>query len=233
MAIQFWSVLLVLLPDRIASQRNRAKPQARHVPHLGQKWPQRALAPPCFTPQLLFPPCPSRSSIPFCSQGTSSRNPQTDVALLEERLCPLDTPHTCHRNQQLRSFLSIQSAIGSFGGVLSLVSSVLVLFFGAGRVAPFGLVQKWLLRSSTKAKIRKAYRNDHINDMDEKQGSLASSFQSSLEGEPQAHHHRELKVLERRVKELETVLRDLYLDMKLIDTDDEQDQVSTNTTEEV
>lgn len=148
----------------------------------------------------------------------------------------LPARHSTHLPQESTTeilVLSIQSAIGSFGGVLSLVSSVLVLFFGAGRVAPFGLVQKWLLRSSTKAKIRKAYRNDHINDMDEKQGSLASSFQSSLEGEPQAHHHRELKVLERRVKELETVLRDLYLDMKLIDTDDEQDQVSTNTTEEV
>ncbi|KAK3827819.1 MAG: hypothetical protein J3Q66DRAFT_5381 [Benniella sp.] len=55
--------------------------------------------------------------------------------------------------------VSIHGAIASFGGVLSIISAGLIIFFGSKRVTPFGIVQKWFMRGSTRQNIMKAYGN--------------------------------------------------------------------------
>ncbi|KAF9362874.1 hypothetical protein BGX34_005353 [Mortierella sp. NVP85] len=72
--------------------------------------------------------------------------------------------------------MSIHGAIASFGGVLSIVSAGLIFFFGSKRVTPFGVVQKWFMRGSTRQNIMKAYGNwedagDSSSFIDEKRGT--------------------------------------------------------------
>lgn len=118
--------------------------------------------------------------------------------------------------------MTVQTAIGSFGGIMSLITSFIVFFFGAGRVNPFGFVQNRILGYGTRERIRRIYGTwkkdeeslDHIQDKHE--GSPQPPLDQEL-----AAHRRQLNIQDRKIKELETLLKTFYLDMNLVDTKDD------------
>ncbi|KAF9362592.1 hypothetical protein BGX34_005863 [Mortierella sp. NVP85] len=56
--------------------------------------------------------------------------------------------------------VSIGDAVGSWGGVFSLVATVYYLLFGTGKMIPFGYVQQFLLRRGTKKMIKREYAEE-------------------------------------------------------------------------
>ncbi|KAK3810160.1 MAG: hypothetical protein J3Q66DRAFT_352285 [Benniella sp.] len=56
--------------------------------------------------------------------------------------------------------LSIGGALGSWGGVFSLVGSIYYFLFGTGKMTPFGYVQRFLLRRGTKRMIKRDYADE-------------------------------------------------------------------------
>ncbi|KAK3827418.1 MAG: hypothetical protein J3Q66DRAFT_319 [Benniella sp.] len=54
----------------------------------------------------------------------------------------------------------ISGALGSWGGVFSLVTTVYHLLFGVGKMSPFGYIQQFLMRSGTKRMIKKDYADE-------------------------------------------------------------------------
>ncbi|KAF9354255.1 hypothetical protein BGX34_011127 [Mortierella sp. NVP85] len=63
-------------------------------------------------------------------------------------------------------FLDIPGAVATWGGVFSLVVSVFYLLFGSGRLSPFGVVQTYLVHSSTKRRLRDAYLQRNEDGVD-------------------------------------------------------------------
>ncbi|KAF9116238.1 hypothetical protein BGX27_004089 [Mortierella sp. AM989] len=165
--------------------------------------------------------------------------------------------------------VSAPEALSSWGGAFSLIVSIFVLLFGDRPFSPFGLIQKYILKSSTKKKI--AYVCKKEKDADDGNSSLATLDGNYLEAEQpkaplpfllgptrgaesqqnnrqqdltavhhqqQQIHHEELVSLreqvqilqkalrhsqknEQRVKEIEILLREFYLDMDLVQPDGE------------
>ncbi|KAI8599052.1 hypothetical protein EDD21DRAFT_380858 [Dissophora ornata] len=54
---------------------------------------------------------------------------------------------------------SLPDAFASWGGAVSIVFALFYVFFGSRRIAPFGLIQKFLMRESTKSNIAAVYGN--------------------------------------------------------------------------
>ncbi|KAF9963712.1 hypothetical protein BGZ65_000258 [Modicella reniformis] len=122
--------------------------------------------------------------------------------------------------------LSIPSALGSFGGLLSLASALLIIFFGSGRLAPFGVIQSCFMRSSTKARIKGIY-GAWKQDMDNS-GTIQGRHDSTSFLQQQPHPEEsvatfqvQLKRQEKRLMEMETLLKEFYLDMELVDTSED------------
>ncbi|ORZ26607.1 hypothetical protein BCR41DRAFT_202676 [Lobosporangium transversale] len=55
--------------------------------------------------------------------------------------------------------VSAPDAFSSWGGLFSLVFGVFYMLFGSRRMSPFGIIQKYMLRSRTKAMIANIYGN--------------------------------------------------------------------------
>ncbi|KAK3828376.1 MAG: hypothetical protein J3Q66DRAFT_12370 [Benniella sp.] len=63
-------------------------------------------------------------------------------------------------------FLDIPGAVATWGGVFSLVVSIFYMLFGSGRLSPFGVVQTYLVHSSTKKRLRDAYPQRNEDGVD-------------------------------------------------------------------
>ncbi|KAF9274651.1 hypothetical protein BGZ88_002880 [Linnemannia elongata] len=86
----------------------------------------------------------------------------------------LNLPLSEIRNRQVL-ILSIPEAFSSWGGAFSIVLTVFGALFGHGQYSPFGVIQKVLLRASTKANLGRVYGNWRKDNY--------SSSLSTLEGD--------------------------------------------------
>ncbi|KAI8358809.1 hypothetical protein B0O80DRAFT_256329 [Mortierella sp. GBAus27b] len=131
----------------------------------------------------------------------------------------------------------IQAAIASFGGIFSLISSVLILLYGAGRIAPFGFVQRWFMNAGTRERMNTIYgtwkqgdgtantagtaddKEKQVDPFSSEKQMESSSSETPLDGNI-SDLREQVRVHETRFKELETLLKTFYLDMGLVNTDD-------------
>ncbi|KAG0221342.1 hypothetical protein BGX31_009981 [Mortierella sp. GBA43] len=145
--------------------------------------------------------------------------------------------------------MSVPDALASWGGVFSLVVTVFYVLFGSRQMSPFGVIQTYLLSTSTKKAVKNVYgkrvhhnanENDDKNtDTLEEQEEESSSQRIAIDMLDQEDPSRpsgqwsledmkeELTLLRNRLREheerskrfehFESLVRDLYLDMGLVD----------------
>ncbi|KAG0326149.1 hypothetical protein BGZ99_010054 [Dissophora globulifera] len=188
------------------------------------------------------------------------------------------------RSQQVL-LVSASEAFSSWGGAFSFVFGMFYIIFGSRRITPFGLIQKFLMRATTKSKIANVYgnwkrdKNGNYHQGGRRVSSSASfsplasidprspgaqsvQYQqqaplpflpanttpqstysqtvgsgqelSNVHQQQQIHHEellslrdqmkthakvlRHLQKHEQRFKDMETLLKEFYLDMDLVDT---------------
>lgn len=74
--------------------------------------------------------------------------------------------------------VSLPDALSAWGGVCTLVFGAFFLLFGSARLSPFGVVQRYFMRSSTKANIAKVYGYSKRDSSDFYGSDNGSGFRS-------------------------------------------------------
>ncbi|KAF9435612.1 hypothetical protein BGZ76_005899 [Entomortierella beljakovae] len=170
--------------------------------------------------------------------------------------------------------VSAPVAISSWGGAFSLIVSIFFLLFGDRPFSPFGIIQKYIMKSSTKKKIatvvekKDADEENPLTSLDDdptlnadltkaplpfvlgnanaQAGYAQNPDVAKLQFQQQQIHHDELvslrqqvqalkKGLKRaqgndvRINHIETLLREFYFDMDLVQTEITENSSDTKT----
>ncbi|KAF9355427.1 hypothetical protein BGX26_006577 [Mortierella sp. AD094] len=163
----------------------------------------------------------------------------------ERALIQIAVP-TSSIKQSQRLITTIPNALTSWGGPFSVVWGVFYALFGSPRMNPFGLIAIYCFGRKTKRNIAEVYGSWRREKLDEDDGGQYGVKQSTTSRDrPRTHYpdlrpelntsttmspdqdypwklrqHRHNQVTESKIKELEGLLKEYYLNMELIDTKD-------------
>ncbi|KAF9970391.1 hypothetical protein BGZ65_011167, partial [Modicella reniformis] len=124
---------------------------------------------------------------------------------------------------------SIPDAIAAFGGACSVMWGLFHFFFGVGRLNPFGIISRRLLREKTQRRLAETYGYCTLQSVTIEPQEKAPN-NASVNGENLTVIDEKLKQLDQRtqgniekveedLKRLEGLLRDYYLDMDIARVD--------------